>query len=76
MNIEIKCFGKLLDCIGNQQITGAFFKVQDVIDSLKVIDNSVKRQVYCIAVNNVIVKLDAPVKDGDIISLMPPFAGG
>lgn len=76
MNIEIKCFGKLQDSIGNQSVAGSFSTVKNVIDALKVSDDSVKKQVYCIAVNSKIVKSDASVNDGDVISLMPPFAGG
>lgn len=76
MTVHIKCFGKLQDLIGDQVAEGNFTSVNELMEALKMKDATAKRQVYCVAINNQIVKPDAPVCHGDTVCLMPPFAGG
>ena len=77
MKINVLFFGKLKE---TTQIDTVQF---DCIDSIHALETALKKTYpglidhpYKVAVNETIVNKDQPLKDGDEIALLPPFAGG
>ncbi len=79
MEIEVKLFATLRDYLpkGSDRFTckldiGARARVKDIISKLKIPDDIPK----IILVNGVHGKNDQVLKEGDVVSIFPPVAGG
>ena len=77
MSIQIKLFGLLADAVGKSQLD---VKEVDDTDMLKqTLLNSfpkLKNYHFVIAVNKQISNGNQTLKTGDVVALLPPFAGG
>lgn len=75
--IQIHLYGELTDIVGTDKIEmSSCNSLMKCIDNLKVDYPDLNKKVYRIALNNEIIEEEIELKDGDIIALMPPFAGG
>lgn len=75
--IHIHLYGELTDIVGKEKIEmSSFQSLRKCLDALKEEFPSLNTKVYRVALNNEIIDEDVELKQGDIIALMPPFAGG
>jgi molybdopterin synthase sulfur carrier subunit len=77
MKIKVLFFGVLME------VTGSSLKVYEEVKSLehlkmRIADDHPEtvHYSYRIAVNNEFIDGDLPLKDGDEVAFLPPFAGG
>ena len=79
MDIEVKLFATLRDFLPKgssrfsckMEVDGQT-RVQDILERLKIPEEIPK----IILINGVHGKKDQPLKDGDVLSIFPPVAGG
>ena len=77
MSIQIKIFGQLAEIVGSNEL-----KLELVADTnsikTKIISDFPKLENYpfVIAVNKIIVNQNQKINTGDVVALLPPFAGG
>lgn len=77
MRIKVMLFGSLADVIGNNQI-----EMSDVPDTetltKKLLEKYPKLEKYkfVVAVYKQIIEVNTALKEGDKVSLLPPFSGG
>ncbi len=77
MSIQIKIFGQLAEITGNNEL-----HLQNVSDTdslrKKLVSDYSKLQhcSFVIAVDKKIVTENLPLNAGDVVALLPPFAGG
>ena len=79
MDIEVKLFATLRDYLPKgssrfsckMEVDGRT-RVQDILERLKIPEEIPK----IILINGVHGKKDQPLKDGDVVSIFPPVAGG
>jgi molybdopterin synthase catalytic subunit len=82
MFITIKLFAMLRQAAGRSEIIFNFSSgtVSDLLEQVSreypVLSHLVLPDRIMVAVNHEFVRMDAPIKDGDEIALMPPFSGG
>jgi len=77
MKVKILFFGVLQEAAGKQEIT-----LNDICDS-KALQNQLqslipglKDYTYRLAINQEIIDSNCTLKEGDVVAVMPPFAGG
>lgn len=77
MQINIKIFGQLTELIGANELLLQDVENTDLLKE-KLILNFPKLAnfPFVIAVNKKIVQQNENIKTGDVLALMPPFAGG
>lgn len=79
MNIKVMLFGSLVDATGTSQIEIKVNEASDV-DSLKskLLNDFPKLSKYnfVVAVYKQVVNGNAKLNNGDMVALLPPFAGG
>lgn len=77
MNIQVKIFGQLAEIIGNDQL-----QLQDITDTdllrKKLISGFPKLADYpfVVAVDKKVANKNIKLNSGDVVALLPPFAGG
>ena len=77
MSIQIKFFGSLADAAGKSQVD-----INDVNDTDSLKEKMLKdfpklmNYQFVIAVSKQIVKKNQALNSGDVVALLPPFAGG
>lgn len=77
MNIQVKVFGQLAEIIGNDQI-----QFKDIADTdllrKELISGFPKLADYpfVVAVDKKVANKNMKLNPGDVIALLPPFAGG
>jgi molybdopterin converting factor small subunit len=79
MEIEVKLFATLRDYLPKgsgrfsckMEIDGGT-RVKDILDKLRIPEELPK----IILINGVHGKVDQPLKEGDVVSIFPPVAGG
>lgn len=75
--IEIHLYGELTDIVGKDRFT--IENCESVFGCIEHLSNEfpkLKDKIYRVALNNELTDDDLSVKSGDILVLMPPFAGG
>jgi len=77
MSIKVLLFGAIKDHIGSSELElndmDSTERVREYLEGEYPFISSTR---YILALNQERVEGDRPVKDGDEIALMPPFAGG
>lgn len=80
MKLALKYFGQIAEITSKKE---AFLEIDAEKISIKEIDVLLKQQNaslqnanYHFAVNKTMVSADFFLKDGDVLALLPPFAGG
>lgn len=77
MRIKVLFFGILEDIVGCKENEYANFNTSDeLLETLKENYKELNNKTFQIAVNQEIININTKLKDGDIIALLPPFAGG
>lgn len=77
MTIHVKLFGPLADAVGLNQ-----FEMQEITDTDSLRGNlyrkfpKLKGQTFVMAVYKQICDSNCELQHGDIVALLPPFAGG
>lgn len=75
--IEIHLYGELTDIVGKDRFTIENCEsVHGCIEHLSNEFPKLQDKIYRVALNNELTDADLPVKNGDTLVLMPPFAGG
>jgi sulfur-carrier protein len=75
--MKIKIFGVLKDIIEDSEIAfSTESTIQDLKSTLESSYPDLRKYQYKIAVNQQLVSDTTPIKEGDEIALLPPFAGG
>jgi molybdopterin converting factor small subunit len=79
MDIEVKLFATLRDYLPKgssrvycKMVVDGQTRVQDILERLKIPEEIPK----IILINGVHGKKEQPLKDGDVVSIFPPVAGG
>lgn len=80
MILNIKYFGVLADIAKKKEEQLVLDESNLTVNSLKskmeLVYQELQNNNYSIAVNQVMVGMDATVKNQDVIAFLPPFAGG
>ncbi|MDI6639607.1 MAG: MoaD/ThiS family protein [Methanocellales archaeon] len=79
MMVKVKFFASYREMLGEverdvQLQDGA--RVRDIIDMLVIRCPELAGENAVIALNHVITKEDAKLKDGDVVAIFPPVSGG
>ena len=77
MKIKILFFGILQEATGKQEMT--FNDINDsdtLVYKLKSIMPVLKNYTFRLAINQEFIDSNCTLKEGDIVAVMPPFAGG
>jgi len=77
MSIHVKLFGSLADIVGKTDLTVDGINDTDSLKK-KILSDfpKLKDQRFVIVVSKQIVKGNQTLKAGDVVALLPPFAGG
>lgn len=77
MTINVLFFGNLKETtqVDNLQLDHVQ-SIQALETALKNMYPAIEDHPYKVAVNEIIVNNDQPLKNGDEVALLPPFAGG
>ena len=77
MKIKVILFGSLIDATGKNQIEINDVSDVDLLISKLLIDfPQLNNYKFVVAVHNQVVTGNLKLYEGDIIALLPPFAGG
>jgi sulfur-carrier protein len=77
MSIKIKFFGPLIDVVGSSEMEVYSMADTETVRSKMLNDfPKLKNYQFMIAVNKKKEKENVPLKPGDEVALLPPFAGG
>lgn len=75
--IKVLYFGQLSELTQkNMDRTEGFASLKELMEYLYKLYPDLKGKQFQVAINQQIVKESHPLKEGDEIALMPPFAGG
>jgi sulfur-carrier protein len=75
--IRIQAFGQLTDIVGEHAIEINHFDTIELLQQeLYNRYPALQSKKYVFALDNTIVQVEQSIKDGDTISLFPPFSGG
>lgn len=77
MNIQVKIFGPLADVVGSSQLSVDNVNDTDLLMQ-KIIKDFPKLKSYefKVAVGTALTTKNTILKSGDVVALLPPFAGG
>jgi sulfur-carrier protein len=80
MNLTLKYFGLLVDITQKKEevlhLDQNKVALSDVKSAIETLYGELKNANYTIAVNQLMCTLESTINDGDVIALLPPFAGG
>jgi len=77
MKIKILFFGILQEATGKQEITLNDISDSDtLLNQLKSSMPGLKNYTFRLAINHEFIDNNCTLKEGDIVAVMPPFAGG
>ena len=77
MSIQVKLFGSLVDIVGKAEISIGGINDTDSLKKKMLSDfPKLKNQRFVIVVSKQIAKGNQTLKAGDVVALLPPFAGG
>ncbi|MEZ5006995.1 MAG: MoaD/ThiS family protein [Chitinophagales bacterium] len=77
MKITVLLFAQLSELFQTDKMElNDVASVNELICRLEKNQSELKNQKYSIAINETITKENMSLNDGDIIALLPPFAGG
>lgn len=77
MSIQINFFGSLVDAVGKSQIDIRGIDDTDALNQKLLNDfPKLKNHHFVIAVGKQITNGNQTLKSGDVVALLPPFAGG
>ena len=78
--IRVLLFGSIAARAGCREVlvdlAGAEMTVRDVLDEVRRRFTTVPEAPYLLALNQEQAEIEATVKDGDEVAIMPPFSGG
>lgn len=76
MKVTVLLFAQLAELFPTSTLEMEVTSWQEIIENLENKNPDFKGQQYSLAINEEIVQNDIVLKDGDIVVLLPPFAGG
>lgn len=77
MSIRIKFFGPLADVVGRAELVAEVFADTDVLRGRMLNDfPGLKGHQFVMAVDKQIIRRNTELKEGNVVALLPPFAGG
>jgi molybdopterin synthase sulfur carrier subunit len=77
MSIQVKLFGSLADIVGKNELGIEGIKDTDSLKKKMLVDfPKLKDQSFVLVVSKQIVKGNQVLNSGDVVALLPPFAGG
>lgn len=76
MKVTVLLFAQLAELFPTSTLDMEVTSWQEIIENLENKNPDFKGQQYSLAINEEIVQNDIVLKDGDIVALLPPFAGG
>ncbi|MEZ5001619.1 MAG: MoaD/ThiS family protein [Chitinophagales bacterium] len=76
MKVTILLFAQLAELFPTSTLEMEVTSWQEIIENLESKNPDFIGQQYSVAINEEIVQNDIVLKDGDIVALLPPFAGG
>ncbi len=77
MSIQVKVFGQLTEIIGRSEL-----QIEDAGDTKGIVEKLIldfpklADCSFAIALNKKIINHNQKINSGDVVALMPPFAGG
>lgn len=75
MKIKVLTFGALTEIL-DKEFHAEAYDTESLMDSLAARHGALAGRSLLIAVNNVVVKGNVPLKKNDVVALMPPYSGG
>lgn len=77
MSIQIKFFGPLADVVGKAELVAELFSDTDLLRE-RMLDDfpGLKNHQFVMAVDKHIIRNNTELKAGNVVALLPPFAGG
>lgn len=79
MKISLLCFGMVAEITGfskREEEVSTGTSIAELTDQLIAAHPPLKQVSFRISANKEIVSPDVKIADGDVIALLPPFAGG
>ena len=77
MKVKILFFGILSEAAGKQEMTLTNISDSETLQShLISLIPGLKDYTFRLAVNQEFIETNRTLKDGDVVAMMPPFAGG
>ena len=76
MKVTVLLFAQLAELFPSSTLEIEVTSLQEIIENLESKNPDFIGQQYSVAINEEIVQNDIVLKDGDIVALLPPFAGG
>ena len=80
MKFHLKFYGEIAEVMGASEqtilVNKTSFSANELKEELCLKSEKLKTIPFKVAVNNALVDSNTSIKDNDIISLLPPFAGG
>ena len=76
MKVTVLLFAQLAELFPTSTLEMEVTSWQEIIENLESKNPDFTGQQYSVAINEEIVQNDIVLKDGDIVALLPPFAGG
>lgn len=77
MSIQIKIFGQLVEIVGSNELELQEVNDTDLVRERLISDfPKLANYSFAIAVNKRIINRNQKINIGDVLALLPPFAGG
>ena len=77
MKIKILFFGILQEAAGKKEMTLNDINDSDtLVNQLKSVSPVLKNYTFRLAINQEFIDSNCTLKEGDVVAIMPPFAGG
>ena len=77
MSIQIKIFGQLAEIVGSSELQLEVVDDTNFVRTKMISDfPKLEKYPFVIAVNKIIVNKNQKINTGDVVALLPPFAGG
>ncbi|MCB0502819.1 MAG: MoaD/ThiS family protein [Bacteroidetes bacterium] len=76
MKVTVLLFAQLAELFPSSTLEIEVTSLQEIIENLESKNPDFIGQQYSVAINEEIVQNEIALKDGDIVALLPPFAGG
>ena len=77
MSVQIKIFGQLAEIVGCSELQLEVVDDTNFVRTKMISDfPKLEKYPFVIAVNKIIVNKNQKINTGDVVALLPPFAGG